>query len=64
MIDFTQLTPRQINVMQVAMDHMIEHLEELANESVSFQGNVHELLMHLENVQRLIAAKQIKEALV
>ena len=58
---FNELTPVQINVLQVAIDHMIEHLQDL---SADFDPNnsIEDLEFYLANIERLIAAKRLKEA--
>lgn len=61
MIDVTELSPMQLNVLQVSIDHMVEHLHELVIESSV--GDIDELQVHIINCERLIAAKQLKEAL-
>jgi len=60
-ISFTGLTPIQLNVIQVAIDHMEEHLADVAS-GIS-EHSVEDLESKVETLERLIAAKQIKAEL-
>jgi hypothetical protein len=72
-MSFTGLTPLQINVLQVAIDHMEEHLADVASTGSTgadwrrcadvSEGSVEDLEETVQILQRLIAAKQIKEEL-
>lgn len=57
----TGLTPLQFNALQVAIDHLEEHLSDV---SIDISENsVEDLEQKIETLQRLIATKQIKAAL-
>tara|TARA_A100001391_G_C4953286_1_gene247819 strand:+ start:471 stop:686 length:216 start_codon:yes stop_codon:yes gene_type:complete len=60
-ISFTGLTPIQLNVIQVAIDHMEEHLADVAS-GIS-EHSVEDLESKVETLERLIAAKQLKAEL-
>ena len=60
-MSFTGLTPLQINVLQVAIDHMEEHLADVAS-GIS-EHSVEDLESKVQTLQGLIAAKQIKAEL-
>ena len=60
-ISFTGLTPIQLNVIQVAIDHMEEHLADVAS-GIS-EHSVEDLESKVETLERLIAAKQVKAEL-
>jgi hypothetical protein len=72
-MSFTGLTPIQINVLQVAIDHMEEHLADVASTGSTgadwrryadvSEGSVEDLEEKVQILQRLIAAKQIKAEL-
>ena len=60
-MSFTRLTPIQLNVIQVAIDHMEEHLADVAS-GIS-EHSVEDLESKVQTLQSLIAAKQIKAEL-
>ena len=72
-ISFTGLTPIQLKVIQVAIDHMEEHLADVASTGLDgltqqtradvSASAVEDLEEKVQVLQRLIAAKQIKAEL-
>jgi len=59
---FNELTPLQINVLQVAIDHMIEHLQDVTSD-FDPNGETDDLEYQLSQIERLVAAKKLKEAM-
>ena len=56
-------TDLEMNVLQVAIDHMVEHLEDLLSDS-DFKTNAKELAwLKADHQERLEAAKRLKERL-
>tara|TARA_R100001015_G_C4633162_1_gene197734 strand:- start:3430 stop:3651 length:222 start_codon:yes stop_codon:yes gene_type:complete len=66
-MSFTGLTPLQFNALQVAIDHLEEHLSDVSFEKITKIDISEDLVEDLEEkvqiLQRLIATKQIKAAL-
>lgn len=60
-MSFTGLTPLQFNALQVAVDHLEEHLTDVASGISDY--SVDDLQWKVQTLQKLIAAKQIKLAL-
>ena len=61
-MSFTGLTPLQINALQVAVDHLEEHLTDVAS-GIS-ERSVEDLEWKVQTLQKLIATKQIKAGLL
>ena len=61
-MSFTGLTPLQINTLQVAVDHLEEHLTDVAS-GIS-ERSVEDLEWKVQTLQKLIATKQIKAGLL
>jgi len=61
-MSFTGLTPPQINALQVAVDHLEEHLTDVAS-GIS-ERSVEDLEWKVQTLQKLIATKQIKAGLL
>lgn len=61
-MSFTGLTPLQINMLQVAVDHLEEHLTDVA--SGTSERSVEDLEWKVQTLQKLIATKQIKAGLL
>lgn len=59
---FDELTPLQINVLQIAIDHMIEHLQDVVSD-FDPNGATDDLEYQLYKIERLVAAKKLKEAM-
>lgn len=57
---FNELTPLQINVLQVAIDHMIEHLQDVTSD-FDPNGATDDLEYQLSQIERLVAAKKLQE---
>ncbi len=69
-MSFMGLTPIQINVLQVAIDHMEEHLADVFSAGADWERcadvserSVENLEEKVQILQRLIATKQIKAEL-
>ena len=60
-MSFTGLTPLQFNALQVAVDHLEDHLTDVASGIPDY--SVDDLQWKVQTLQKLIAAKQIKLAL-
>tara|TARA_Y100000015_G_scaffold38058_1_gene40620 strand:+ start:1132 stop:1335 length:204 start_codon:yes stop_codon:yes gene_type:complete len=60
-MSFTGLTPIQFNALQVAVDHLEEHLTDVASGIPDY--SVDDLQWKVQTLQKLIATKQIKLAL-
>ena len=60
-MSFTGLTPLQFNALQVAVDHLEEHLTDVASGIPDY--SVDDLQWKVQTLQRLIATKQIKAEL-
>tara|TARA_A100001515_G_scaffold121084_1_gene104208 strand:+ start:758 stop:961 length:204 start_codon:yes stop_codon:yes gene_type:complete len=61
-MSFTGLTPLQINALQIAVDHLEEHLTDVASD-IS-ERSVEDLEWKVQTLQKLIATKQIKAGLL
>jgi hypothetical protein len=60
-MSFTGLSPLQFNALQVAVDHLEEHLTDVA-ESIG-ERSLEDLEWKVQTLQSLIATKQIKAEL-
>ena len=60
-VSFTGLTPLQFNALQVAVDHLEEHLTDVAFGIPDY--SVDDLQWKVQTLQKLIATKKIKLAL-
>jgi len=60
-MSFTGLTPLQFNALQVAVDHLEEHLTDVASGISDY--SVDDLQWKVQTLQKLIATKQIKAEL-
>jgi hypothetical protein len=60
-MSFTGLTPLQFNALQVALDHLEDHLTDVASGIPDY--SVDDLQWKVQTLQKLIATKQIKAEL-
>ena len=58
-----KLTPIQINCIQVALDHLEDHLFDLVSGAPNPQSTIDNLQFVSAQVERLIAVKQVKQML-
>jgi len=58
-----KLTPIQINCIQVALDHLEDHLFDVVSGAPNPQSTIDNLHFVYAQVERLIAVKQVKQML-
>ena len=58
-----KLTPIQVNCIQVALDHLEEHLFDVVSGAPNPQSTIDNLQFVSAQVERLIAVKQVKQML-
>jgi len=58
-----KLTPIQINCIQVALDHLEEHLFDVISGAPNPQSTIDNLQFVAERLEKLIAIKQVKQML-